>query len=62
VTLKDGVERTLMEQLPELTGIRDKTDHSVTETEPPLWSQLPSTATNRAPLKERFGTSDDPGR
>jgi Fe/S biogenesis protein NfuA len=31
VTLKDGVERTLMEQLPELTGIRDKTDHSVTE-------------------------------
>ncbi|HIK73993.1 MAG TPA: Fe-S biogenesis protein NfuA, partial [Alcanivorax sp.] len=31
VTLKDGVERTLMEQLPELTGIRDKTDHTVTE-------------------------------
>ena len=31
VTLKDGVERTLMEQLPELTGVRDKTDHTVTE-------------------------------
>ena len=31
VTLKDGVERTLMENLPELTGIRDVTDHTQTE-------------------------------
>ncbi|EED35539.1 IscR-regulated protein YhgI [Luminiphilus syltensis NOR5-1B] len=28
VTLKDGVEKTLVEQLPELTGVRDATDHS----------------------------------
>ena len=27
VTLKDGVEKTLMEQLPELKGVRDVTDH-----------------------------------
>lgn len=31
VTLKDGVERTLLESLPELKGIQDATDHSVTE-------------------------------
>lgn len=31
MTLKDGVERTLLEQLPQLKGVRDITDHSVTE-------------------------------
>jgi Fe/S biogenesis protein NfuA len=31
ITLKNGVERTLLEQIPELTAIRDATDHSVTE-------------------------------
>lgn len=31
LTLKDGVERTLLERLPQLKGIRDVTDHSVTE-------------------------------
>ena len=30
VTLRDGVEKTLLEQLPELTGVRDITDHSDT--------------------------------
>ena len=30
-TLKDGVEKTLMEQLPELKEVRDVTDHSVRE-------------------------------
>ena len=30
VTLKDGVEKTLLEQLPELTAVRDITDHSDT--------------------------------
>ncbi len=28
MTLKDGVEKTLMENLPELAGVRDLTDHS----------------------------------
>jgi Fe/S biogenesis protein NfuA len=28
VTLKEGVEKTLMDQVPELAGIRDATDHS----------------------------------
>ena len=28
-TLKQGVEKSLMEQLPELAGVRDITDHSV---------------------------------
>ena len=28
VTLKDGVEKTLKEQLPEVTAVRDVTDHS----------------------------------
>lgn len=27
-TLKDGVERTLLERIPELKGVRDVTDHS----------------------------------
>lgn len=31
VTLRDGVERTLQEQIPELTGVADKTDHSIRE-------------------------------
>jgi len=31
ITLKNGVERSLMEQVPDLTGIRDSTDHTVTE-------------------------------
>ncbi len=28
LTLKDGVERTLMERIPELKGVKDMTDHS----------------------------------
>ena len=28
VTLKDGVEKTLLEQVPQLTAVRDVTDHS----------------------------------
>ncbi len=28
VTLKDGVEKTLKDQIPELTAVRDITDHS----------------------------------
>jgi len=28
VTLKEGVERTLIERVPELAGVRDTTDHS----------------------------------
>ncbi len=31
ITLKNGVEKTLLEQIPELKGIRDATDHTVTE-------------------------------
>jgi Fe/S biogenesis protein NfuA len=31
VTLKDGVEKSLMEQLPQIKEIRDVTDHSVQE-------------------------------
>ena len=31
VTLKDGVEKTLLEQIPELTEVRDVTDHSQRE-------------------------------
>jgi len=30
VTLKSGVEKTLLEQLPQLRGVRDMTDHSDT--------------------------------
>ncbi len=28
VTLKDGVEKTLLDQIPQLAGVRDMTDHS----------------------------------
>lgn len=28
ITLKDGVEKTLIEQIPELAGVRDMTDHT----------------------------------
>ena len=31
VTLKDGVEKTLMEQVPQLTEVRDITDHTQKE-------------------------------
>ena len=31
VTLKDGVEKTLLESMPELAGIRDITDHTMDE-------------------------------
>ena len=31
VTLKNGVEKTLLEQIPELREVRDVTDHTVTE-------------------------------
>ena len=31
VTLRDGVEKTLKERVPDLTGVRDKTDHTVTD-------------------------------
>jgi len=31
VTLKNGVEKALLEQLPQLKAVRDVTDHSVTE-------------------------------
>lgn len=31
MTLKQGVEQTLIERVPELTGVRDVTDHSYTE-------------------------------
>lgn len=31
LTLKNGIERTLMERIPELKGVRDVTDHSYTE-------------------------------
>lgn len=31
ITLRDGVEKTLIERIPELSGVRDKTDHSVTD-------------------------------
>jgi|TARA_B100001093_G_scaffold517442_1_gene598995 Fe/S biogenesis protein NfuA len=31
VTLKEGVEKTLLSQLPQLTEVRDVTDHSVKE-------------------------------
>ena len=31
VTLKDGIEKTLLEQLPELAGVKDMTDHSMDE-------------------------------
>ncbi len=31
VTLKEGVEKTLVARIPEITGVRDVTDHSVKE-------------------------------
>lgn len=31
ITLRSGVEKTLKERLPELAGVRDKTDHTQTE-------------------------------
>ena len=31
VTLKDGIEKTLLETLPELAGVKDMTDHSLDE-------------------------------
>ena len=31
ITLKSSVEGTLLEQVPELTGVVDHTDHSFTE-------------------------------
>jgi Fe/S biogenesis protein NfuA len=31
MTLKDGVEKTLIERIPGLLGVRDATDHSVRE-------------------------------
>lgn len=31
VTLKNGVEKTLLEQIPQLREVRDVTDHTVTE-------------------------------
>ncbi|MGQ7274825.1 Fe-S biogenesis protein NfuA [Marinobacter sp. V034] len=31
LTLKQGVEKTLIERVPELTGVRDVTDHTQTE-------------------------------
>ncbi|MEH6566492.1 MAG: Fe-S biogenesis protein NfuA [Halopseudomonas sp.] len=31
VTLKEGIEKTLVARIPELTGVRDSTDHTVTE-------------------------------
>ena len=29
ITLKEGIEKTLMEQIPEVTSVRDSTDHSI---------------------------------
>jgi Thioredoxin-like proteins and domains len=31
VTLKEGIERTLLERIPELSGVRDVTDHTQKE-------------------------------
>ncbi|VVN59689.1 Fe/S biogenesis protein NfuA [Pseudomonas fluorescens] len=31
VTLREGIERTLLERVPELKGVRDVTDHSQKE-------------------------------
>jgi len=30
-TLKEGIEKTLLERIPELKGVRDVTDHSIKE-------------------------------
>ena len=29
ITLKEGIEKTLMEQIPEVKSVRDSTDHSI---------------------------------
>ena len=29
VTLKDGIEKTLIEQIPEIESVKDLTDHSI---------------------------------
>ena len=31
VTLKDGIETTLIEQIPEIRAVKDITDHSIDE-------------------------------
>lgn len=31
ITLKEGVEKTLIERIPELTAVKDATDHTVTD-------------------------------
>ena len=31
VTLKDGIETTLIEQIPEIRSVKDTTDHSINE-------------------------------
>jgi Fe/S biogenesis protein NfuA len=31
MTLKDGVEKSLLQQVPDLTAVRDVTDHTITE-------------------------------
>ena len=31
VTLKEGIEKTLLEKIPELNGVKDITDHSENE-------------------------------
>ena len=31
VTLKEGIEKTMIARIPEINGVRDATDHSVTE-------------------------------
>ena len=31
VTLKDGIEKTLVEQIPEVKNVKDLTDHSIND-------------------------------
>jgi Fe/S biogenesis protein NfuA len=31
VTLKEGIEKTMVERIPEITAVRDVTDHTVKE-------------------------------
>ena len=31
LTLKDGIEKTLVEQIPEVKAVKDTTDHSVND-------------------------------
>ncbi|MDQ6647617.1 MAG: NifU family protein, partial [Pseudomonadota bacterium] len=42
VTLKQGVEKTLLERVPELTAVRDATDHA--EGEAPYYSKPEGTS------------------